>query len=264
MEDDEEVVLKRCSQQPVVAADLSSAERDFERESSSEESEVGSAIVEDGNQTTPICSHTRRNRFKHRKLVFTAAEAMKFDSEIYESDIAESRMQIPGANFELIHQVDWEDDILWDTSKRGASRFGHRANCQLVELDSESEQNYFSDIDHERPSTDQRDTELSDYSDWQRPCVVEPLCQRSSELEDENELITSAKTLRHPQMLRLETRSFDMELHEARAELLKRINNMTLEVKQKNQELARGDWLSNIFWGEPEPGLPSSKVTFRL
>lgn len=190
---------------------------------------------------------------------------MKGDSGTYEIDIAECRRQIPDANFDLIHQVEWEDGILWDASdatRRGGSKSDHRASCQLVELDSESERSYLSDIDHERPSTDQREVGLSDDSNWQRPGVVEPLCQRSSELEDENELLLSAKTLRHPQMLRLQSRSFDKEPDgEARSELLKRISNMTLEVKEKNLELARGDWLSSIFWGDLEPGLPRSKVT---
>lgn len=189
---------------------------------------------------------------------------MKGDSDIYEIDIAECRRQIPDANFDLIHQVEWEDSILWDASdatRRGGSTSDHRASCQLVELDSESEQSHLSDNDHKRPFTDQHEVDLSDYSNWQRPGVVEPLSQGSGELEDENELL-SGKTLRHPQMLRLQTRSFDKEsVGEPSAELLKRIRNVTLEVKEKNQELARGDWLSTIFWGDLEPGLPRSKVT---
>lgn len=188
---------------------------------------------------------------------------MKGDSDIYEIDIAEFRRKIPDANFDLIHQAEWEDGIVWDAldaTRRGGFMSDRRASRQLVELDSESEQSHLSDNDHERPFTDQREVGLSDYSNWQRPGVVEPLCQRSN--EDENELLLSAKTLRHPQMLRLQTRFFHNEPDgEARAELLKRISNMTHEVKEKNQELARGDWLSSIFWGDLEPGLPRSKVT---
>lgn len=246
----------------------SSADGDFESGSSSEESEGGSAIEEDGNQTALVLSHTRRNRIKQKKLVFTSAEPMKGDSDMYEIDIAEFRRQIPDANFDLIHQVEWEDGILWDASdanRRGGSISDHRASCQLVELDSESELSHLSENDHERPLTDQREVELIDYSNWQRPGVVEPLCQRSKELEDESELLLSAKSLRHPQMLRLQTRSLENGPDgEARAELLKRIGIMTLEVKEKNQELARGDWLRSIFWGDLEPGLSRSKVNFCL
>lgn len=262
MEEDEEVELKRCSQPPVLTSEISSAEGELESESSSEDSQAGSAIEEDGIQTAPSLTHTRRNRFKQKKPAFTVAEPMKVDTHLYESDIAESKMQIPDANFDLIHQIEWEDGIFWDTSKRDDSISGHRTSCQVLEVDSESEQSHLSDIDHERPSTDHPDAGLSDFFDWKRPCVVESLCQRSSEIEEEREFLTSTKILRHPQILRLETHSFDKQTDvEARAELLKRISDMTHEVKEKNQELARGEWLGSISWGELEPGLPRPQVT---
>jgi transcription initiation factor TFIID subunit 1 len=263
LEDDEEVVLMRCPQQPVLTAALLKSERIFENESSSEESEVDTGIEEDGIQTVPTLPHNRRNRIKQRKLVFNVAEPMKVDSNLYETDIAKSRRHIPDANFDLIHQVRWEDGILWNDSKVDEPISGHCASCQFVEVDSESEQSHLSDIDHECLATDQSDARLSGYRDWQRPCLVEPLCQRSSVLEDERKLTMSAKTLQRPQGVRLEIRSFDEQIDvEANSELLKRISNMTLEVKEKNQELERGDWLSSISWGELEPRLQRSKVAF--
>ncbi|KAG0629769.1 hypothetical protein M758_1G128800 [Ceratodon purpureus] len=262
MEEDEEFVLMRCSQQPVLTADSSKAERDLESWSSSDESQVWSGIEEDGTEKTTL-PRTRYNRIKQRKPEFTSAEPMKEKIDIYEMDIAESRSRIPEANFDLIHQVEWEDGILWDTSRRDEFISGDPASCQLVEVDSESELSHLSEIDHERLSTDKHVAGLIDYPDWQRPCVIEPLQQTSSVSGDEKEVSAPAKMLRHPQILRLETRSFDKQtVEEARAELLKRISNMTLSVKEKNQELARGDWLSSISWGEPEPCLPRSKVIF--
>jgi len=116
---------------------------------------------------------------KQKKLVFTSAEPMKGDSDMYKIDIAELRRQIPNANFDLIHQVEWEDGILWDasnTTRRGGSISNHCANCQLVELDSESELSHLSKNDHERPLIGQREVEMIDYPKWHRPGVVEPLC----------------------------------------------------------------------------------------
>ncbi|XP_024386328.1 transcription initiation factor TFIID subunit 1 isoform X4 [Physcomitrium patens] len=266
MEDDEEAVLKRCSQQPVIAADSSTAEGSLG--SSSEDFDIGNRSEEDGNQTALFISHSRRDRTKQKKLVFTASEPMKGDEDSYEEDIAECRRQIPDANFDLIHQVEWEDDIIWDTSdvsRRGASISDHRSTCHLVEVDRDTEQSHLSDVDLQCLVKEQCDTRLSDCSDWRRPYVVEPLCQKCRDIEDEDELTMPAKTVRHPQMLRLETLRFHREPgEESRSALLRRINNTTLEVKEKNQELTRGSWLGSIFWGEPESGLPRSKVIFDL
>lgn len=271
-EDDEETVLKRCSQQPVLAGDSSSVEGDFESGSSSDESEGRSAVEEDaidegGSALRPTLPHPRRSRIKQKKLVFTSAEPMKGDNDTNDIDIAEFRRQIPDANFDLIHQVDWEEGILWDVSdptRMGGSMSDQQARCQLIELDSESEQSHLSDDGREHPTIDQREVGLNANSSWQRPGVVEPLSQRHVE-EDEDELIVSPKSLRHPQMLRLQSRSFDNEFDGAvRAELLKRISNMTLEVKEKNQELACGDWLNGIFWGDLEPPVSRSKVSSHL
>nr|XP_024393704.1 transcription initiation factor TFIID subunit 1-like isoform X3 [Physcomitrium patens] len=259
MEDDEEAVLKRCSQQILLAAESSSAEGDFESASSLEDSDVGSGPEEDSYQTAFVLSHNRRNRTKQKKFVFTPAEPMKVDADLYEDDIAESRRLIPDANFDLIYLEEWEDNIIWDSLD--ATR---RPRCHLVEVDSESEESRVSETDHQPPATKQCHEELSDCSDCQRPYIVEPLCQISSNVEDDG-LTIPAKTSRHPQMLRLETLSLRKEPEdEERAELLKHISNLTLEVKEKNQELSRGDWLGNICWGDLEPGLPRSKVIFDL
>lgn len=261
MEDDEETVLKTCSQLPLPLADLS-AEGDSETESNPDESKDWSGKEEEGMKTIPVLSHYRNGRSKPKKAAFIPAEPMKEDILAWEVDIADCRRSIPAANFDLIHQQEWEANIVWDKleSTRGsglANRFGDR---HLVEVDSEDEQSCVLSSSYEQASSDEFEQGSRKKSSWRRPLLVEPLCRPSSSDEDLDE---PTQTSRHPQLLRLETVSSAKDPEGAISDgITKCMSKVTLETKEKNLELARGDWLTKISWEKSGSCLPRSQVAF--
>lgn len=259
MEDDEEAVLKSCSQMPILVADSGSVESDTESESNSDQTKEGSCREEEGMKTITLISRNPKGRGKVKKALFIPAEPMKQDSDLWVPDIADWKRQIPLSNFDLIHQEEWESNILWDKVTRGNANSVHRSGCKLsVEVDSESEHSHMFGIEHGRASCPEvNEEDLREVSEWRRPFLVEPLCRPSTSGEDHEEV---SRVWRHPQMLRLETHSFMKAEGQDSVEILNRISNLTLDAKEKNLELAGGGWLDRVLWEESESGPPRSQV----
>lgn len=251
------MVLKTSSQVPIFVPESSSADGDSENESTSEQSEDGSGGESKDLRLLPVSN--RKSRSKSKKGLFIPAEPMKGESDLWDADISVSEWEIPAANFDLIHQQEWEANIVWEkveANNLNAPSVGRRC---LVEVDSDSDGSHMSGIEHEQALSEEYNSGLGYESQWHRPFSVEPLCRPCSSGEDNDE---SVSTLRHPQMLRLETIALQNE-HESqgRTDLLKRISNLTLETKEKNLDLSGGDWLNRVYWEQSDSLLPRSQVT---
>jgi transcription initiation factor TFIID subunit 1 len=195
---------------------------------------------------------------KHKKYLVVPAEPMKREMDLWAADIANWKRQFPSSNFDHLHQQEWETNILWgpvDVTEtcRIFNDGQHKNNlAPHKQLDSKSSSKSVQEKTSgttglEVISIAEMDVNMQLDSHWLRPFSVECIGQPTVSGAEHIEL---QRKSRHPQMLRLESQCFaSNEQYQEGTDILSDRGSLTLEAKEKNAELAAGDWFEHVLWG---------------